>query len=136
MCKIILLSARMTLFSPEVVIESSMEIDEAIDRVLRACRHRLIAATHNGMAHPTMEASDLGNKLCFILYSPAQYHPSSDLSTHDSMPGDDFQLLKWPLKESPETPVPLLPPLSRKGCCRLLAVVESWAWTPAREGDL
>lgn len=37
-CKVILLSARrMTLFLPEVVIEFSMEIDEAIDRVLRAC---------------------------------------------------------------------------------------------------
>lgn len=53
----------MTLFLPEVVIEFSMEIDEAIDWVLRACQHQLIAATHNGMAYPTGEASDLGNKL-------------------------------------------------------------------------
>lgn len=65
-CKIILLSARrMTLFLPEVAIEFSMEIDEAIDRVLRACQHQLIAATHSDLAYPTGEASDLGNKLLY-----------------------------------------------------------------------
>ena len=35
--KTILVSARMTLFLPRVVIEFSMEIDEAIDLELRAC---------------------------------------------------------------------------------------------------
>lgn len=102
----------MTLFLPNAVIEFSMESDEAIDLELRARQHRLIAAVHNGLVHPTREASALGNKCRFILYRPAWRHPSSELSTHDSMPGDDFLLLKRPLKESPET---LVPPLSLSG---------------------
>ena len=66
--KIIPRSARrMTLFLPNAVIEFSVEIDEAIDLELRACQHRLIAATHNGSVHPPREASALGNKRHFIL---------------------------------------------------------------------
>lgn len=41
------------LFSPTVVIEFPMEIDEAIDVVLRMCGHQLIAVTHNGLVRPT-----------------------------------------------------------------------------------
>lgn len=103
----------MTLFLPNVVIEFSTESGEAIDLELRARQHRLIAAVHNGLVHPTREASALGNKRRFILYRPAC--PSSELSIHDPMPGDDFLLLKWPLKESPETLVPPLS-LSSAGC--------------------
>lgn len=73
---------------------------------------------------------------CCILYRPAQYHPSSDLSTHDQMPGDDFQLLKWPLKESPETLVPLPHPVQEgllpfAGCDGVLLGLDT-----TQEGDL